>query len=529
MPLKLLRLIILTTTLPVLANNTVSCSDLETAVIPLPKNEAMKIDSITILSAQELGGIGEVPLYCEVTGKIDIDPEDDSYITFQLRLPEESSWNGRFLKIGNGSGGGQLTYYSSFEQPLNFLETTALKPTILGYANAVTDLGNQAFGALTWATPPIGEEELNYSHRAVHYTTVVSKSLIKLFYGKEADYSYFSGCSAGGQSALRTAVFYPKDFDGIIAAEAYLRENGLNFKWIQIEQLNNPIGQPQHVGRATLEAAYLLALDKCDGADGMIDGQVREGYRCDWDPTLDLAPLNLTPEQLAVFQAIYSPLIVDGKIVSAGFPPGSERGIAFWFADDPLGPLIFGANHLTADISWWQVVIYNDPSIGLTDISLESAPKITKENSFWDIKPQFNPFLSQGGKLIQIANYESGVTPNANQYEVANKIQRMRPEQVENYRFYSVPNSMHCGVPQNYLNLVLDTGYTSHFDPLSYLVDWVENGVPLEIVDALVDASQTPAKICPYPDRLVDHGDGNYSCEAQPRINLLGEEIIQDH
>jgi len=47
--------------------------------------------------------------------------------------------------------------------------------------------------------------------------TRVAKEVVKAFYGKETQHSYFTGCSNGGRQALMEAQRFPEDYDGIIA------------------------------------------------------------------------------------------------------------------------------------------------------------------------------------------------------------------------------------------------------------------------------------------------------------------------
>ena len=47
--------------------------------------------------------------------------------------------------------------------------------------------------------------------------TVAAKTLIEVFYGQPAAYSYFVGCSTGGHQGLEEAQVFPDDYDGILA------------------------------------------------------------------------------------------------------------------------------------------------------------------------------------------------------------------------------------------------------------------------------------------------------------------------
>lgn len=61
------------------------------------------------------------------------------------------------------------------------------------------------------------QSQIDFGYRAVHLTTVYSKEIIDLFYGKKASYSYWLGCSSGGKQGLKEAQMYPDvglGFDG---------------------------------------------------------------------------------------------------------------------------------------------------------------------------------------------------------------------------------------------------------------------------------------------------------------------------
>src|SRR4029453_17546818 len=86
-----------------------------------------------------------------------------------------------------------------------------------GYATAGTDTGHQGMGTdASWALNN-PERELNFGHRAVHLTAEASKAIVKQFYGKDVERSYFIGCSRGGGQAMMESQRYPDHFDGIVS------------------------------------------------------------------------------------------------------------------------------------------------------------------------------------------------------------------------------------------------------------------------------------------------------------------------
>ena len=134
-------------------------------------------------------------------------------IEFELLIPEE--WNVRFFM---GGGGGFVSgIQNSMRNIIN-----------MGYATAGTNTGHEGHTLKAdWAKYNM-ERQLNFGHLAIHRTAVVSKSIIKEYYGRYPEFNYFAGCSRGGGQALMEAQRYPEDFDGIIAGAPVIDwiENG---------------------------------------------------------------------------------------------------------------------------------------------------------------------------------------------------------------------------------------------------------------------------------------------------------------
>ena len=68
---------------------------------------------------------------------------------------------------------------------------------------------------------------IDFGHRAVHLTAVVSKTIVRAFYGRAASRAYFEGCSTGGRQGLM-GWRYPDDFDGIVAGAPVFDYQRLN-------------------------------------------------------------------------------------------------------------------------------------------------------------------------------------------------------------------------------------------------------------------------------------------------------------
>src|SRR3546814_15622044 len=46
--------------------------------------------------------------------------------------------------------------------------------------------------------------------------TTTGKAITKSCYGRDAERSYYTGCSTGGQQGLIESLYYPADYDGIL-------------------------------------------------------------------------------------------------------------------------------------------------------------------------------------------------------------------------------------------------------------------------------------------------------------------------
>jgi len=140
--------------------------------------------------------------FCRVQGVIA--PARDSHIEFEVWLPV-SDWNGKYIGAGNGGLGGTINYYRIAEA------------VNAGYVGSSTDIGHRisTIGEDHWDDDRA--KRIDFDHRAIHETAVLSKALAMAFYETPVLRSYFISCSNGGRQALVEAQRYPSDYDGIIA------------------------------------------------------------------------------------------------------------------------------------------------------------------------------------------------------------------------------------------------------------------------------------------------------------------------
>ena len=141
--------------------------------------------------------------FCRVQGSIK--PSPDSDIAFEVWLPPQSAWNGKYEGVGNGGFAGYVLY-GAMDRALEG-----------GYAVSATNTGH--WGGDLDASWALGHPEkiVDFGWRAIHETASASKAIIEAYYAKPPAHSYFAGCSDGGREALMEAQRFPKDYEGIVA------------------------------------------------------------------------------------------------------------------------------------------------------------------------------------------------------------------------------------------------------------------------------------------------------------------------
>jgi hypothetical protein len=190
----------------------VACEDLTTAALALPNT--------TVDSAVADPGDATTPDSCRLQLTVTHPPAGDA-VTVWVYLPI-SAWNGRFQAMGGGgfSGGSP----DDLLAPLG--EGYATAATDGGHVGATADFALDADHTLNW------QRIEDFGYLAVHDMTVTAKAVIKAYYGRDAQYSYWNGCSTGGRQGLMEAQRYPDDYDGVLAGAPVI-----NYSRLQIAQM----------------------------------------------------------------------------------------------------------------------------------------------------------------------------------------------------------------------------------------------------------------------------------------------------
>jgi hypothetical protein len=481
---------------------------------------AIALPGTTITLAQSLpagsfappygDSIAELPPFCRVAGVIQ--PTRDSHIQFEVWLPPNASWNGKFLGVGNGGFAGSIGYKSLAGN---------LKR---GYATAATDTGHQGAGEdASWA---FGHPEkiIDFGYRALHSTAENAKALIHAFYGQPAKRSYFDSCSNGGREALMEAQRFPADYDGILAGAP--ANNWTRMLTSGLDVAQQTIGKPAAIlSQMKTPAITAAALAACDAKDGLKDGIISDPLHCRFDPSVLLCRgveslACLTAPQIESLKKLYSGgRNLRGEQIFPGFVPGDE---------DPswnewvLGQGPGGSSGSVYLQNYFRYMVYQDPAWNPFTANLDDAAKAAEAKTAVALNatdPNLGAFQSRGGKLILYHGWDDPAIAPLNTLRYYENVKKAMGEKTESFvRLYMVPGMEHCiggPGPSFFGQLGTRTTQGPAYGIYTALEEWVEKGIVPSDLIATKYASD-PAKgavmtrpICPYPQMAKYRGSGS--------------------
>ena len=427
-----------------------------------------------------------------------IRPTSDSEIKMEVWLPIQG-WNGRLQVVGNGGWAGNISY------------PAMARALAGGYATASTNTGHD--GDRADFVPGHPEKLVDFAWRAMHLTTVQSKSIVKTFYGNAARFAYYNGCSSGGKQGLKEAQKFPEDFDGIIAGSSANNWNRQKASFVyKFEQMHKT--PESFVPKEKYEMLHNAVLKACDALDGVVDGVIENPLACHFDPTVLLCkgadgPACLTAPQVAAMKTMYAPTRTSkGEYVFPGMAPGTELELGTFAGAEP---------RLT-QTDLFTYVVYNDPKWDLMTFDLDNglalAEKVDSTVGVAAVDPDLKPFLSHNGKLLLYHGFsDPNIMPEntMNYYKSAVAASGGEEKTKDSLRLFMVPGMGHCGGGMG----------PNEFDMMAPLTEWVEKGktpdrvIASRVTNGVVTRTRP---LCAYPKVAKYKGTGstddaaNFAC-----------------
>jgi len=495
-----------------------------------------------------------LPAHCEVIGvmheRTGVDGQEYA-IRFHLRMPDE--WNGRFFMQGGGGTNGELG------DAIGRLAGGAAPALAQGYAVLSQDSGHnnatntvpERGGASAFGFDP--KARADYGGDSLEVTALAAKAAVQSYYGAPPRYSYFVGCSKGGQEGMALAQQYPALFDGIVASAPgfSLPRAAVAEAWNTRAFASVPRAKGEPVTNAALTGSFSMAdlglvkdaiLEACDADDGLADGIVGAFRQCTSDKvvprlrarqcTADKVAGCLSDAQISALEAVHAgPRTSAGEQIYPGFPwdaGWADMGWRIWMIGSPDGavPAInvaMGGPSLAA--------VFTSPPRAFADTAAlldyllafdfdrdakavdAVVPPFTR--SAWeDVSARssnLDEFRQRGGKLIVphgVSDPVFSINDTIAWWEELNA--RYSGKAADTARVFPVPGMAHCqGGPA-----------TDQYDAFGAVVRWVEEGEAPRSIPAKAGAnSPWPGRerpLCPYPlvARPVPGKDSEFECRA---------------
>ncbi len=402
--------------------------------------------------------------------KIVLNPAARSTINVEVWLPDAAKWNGRFIGLGNGGAAGSIN------------PGTLAGVFYSGYAVATTDMGTAPDSSSGIGNPEVWKD---FGFRATHLMTVAAKQVVKAHYGREPEYSYFSGGSTGGQQALQEAQRCPGDYDGIVANIPAHCRTPLHAYFLWNDQILRkcPFSESQQNAIILAGNAYMAAREIPQTAGKLVSDP--RGDKNDIEAVITLArqrdPTLSDAHAEALRKLFDGPRhALTGERIFGGIPFGSSFNIAHGHLY--LFKWVFGAEKDLMEIDFGKDIDAYTAALG---------PYLNAENA------DLSPFEKRGGKMIMVSGSADSCVPyhaSLDYYErVAEHFGSIEKARAF-LRFYIIPGMSHGPGP----------GINKLPNMLELVVNWREKGIVPEMIQGqrVVDGkTELDVPLYPYPTK----------------------------
>jgi len=515
---------------------------------------------VLITQAQVQAATEEIPVaHCIVQGQIEqrtgTDGKDYA-ISFELRLPDQ--WSGQFVHQFNGGNDGSVVPATGRMSVMAPNDSALAR----GFAVVSSDAGHDGraypeaglAGSNRFGMEP--EARRDYGYGAVESLHPAATALTEAYYQSPIQYTYGLGSSNGGRHAMVAASRIPEQFDGFIAGYPgfNLPKAAVQHAWdVQNFRSVGDVLQ-ESFSREELNLVADYVATACDAYDSLQDGIIFDVQACQavFDPAVMSCETSASDECLPAEKVAALTNIIQGPTNSAGDQLYSEwawdtglssGGWRSWKLQSGVPPwdgqpiiAIMGAGSLAQVFTTPPTPLEgNSESLEqyLLDFDFEvDAPKIYAtslefpESAMEMMTPPDadNPTLSglenSGGKMLIFHGVSDPVfsfMDTVNWYE---NLLVNNPDATDFVTLYAVP-----GMPHGPGGVAPD-----QFDPLSVLVDWVENNETPGTINASIRADNQEApealrgvtrKLCRWPAVARYTGPDPASAESFACVTTL--------
>ena len=432
-------------------------------------------------------------------------PGFDDQVNVQVWLPFGDDWNERFLGIG---GVGFATGVPNGPPMIGAVKS--------GFAAGTTDGGHEAdspWSAQSWALKSPGNINWplwnNFAHVAVSDMTYMAKDIIRQFYGKSPEYSYWSGCSTGGRQGLALAQRSPGNYDGILAIAPTVNWAeflvAMLWPYIVMNQMK------QYPRPCELNYIQQQAIKACDLLDGLTDGIISAPDLCTIDARTFVGhevsceghsdPVSITAAAAEVANAVWTG------------PHHSNDSKGWWFGLSRSARLSGTMNMVNTDCNfgdmgeaciahpfpiaaeWIKLVLKRDPKFNIDHLTIDQYSRLRHESiqqfssimSFND--PDIRLSASTGTKIMTWHGLDDELLPSNGTRKYYEEVLAVDPNAADYYRYYEVPGVEHC----------LPSGTGPYpYEALQQLRRWVEYGNEPDYIEGMTMAGGK-RKICAWP------------------------------
>jgi len=460
---------------------------------------------------------------CQVQMNVRTSGESDTYV--EVWLPSSTDdYNGRTMSTDNGGLNGCVHYVD-----MEYISS-------MGFATIGDNAGHNGSSFDGSWMMNANEKIVDWADRSRHASIEIGKEVVDAFYGEAAAYSYYIGCSAGGQQGLHSAQYYPEDFDGIISGAPSADFQNLQSWSARFIQLTGQKGDETFLTKDQWVLVQTQIEAECDEAlDGVADGIIEDPTICTFNSSaLDCSANDdgncLSAKQVETVNNVFSPLLVDDSLRYPGLLPGSQVD-AF-----TLGQLSGSEQGIARD---FFRAVHNDSSFNARKVDSEDYDLALSLDAQMGYPSSFNPDLASyrdaGGKLLLYHGLSDPLTSGANSQRyylaVASALSASAEDLDSFFRYFRISGMAHCGVggiqgAGAWMFGQSKAASGAETNIVDRLVAWVEDGEAPDtlegtkfVADKKANGVQFTRRHCRFPYRTTYSGEGesgdpdSWTCE----------------